>query len=252
MPTDMRSRIREEFGANLQLPPPFRLHTLREAGRAFEHAKAIAAKEGAGALVWVGRFDLVEFALVLEPDEPLAAARRTIYAGMNALADTLAVHAPPNTLIHFEWPDALFVGGGLVGGGQLAWPKSAAENKRPDWIVFGAVVRTAMNLVEPGIKPHLTALEEEGFDELGPGRVVETFARHFMVAIDAWQEEGFNLAAEAYLRRLSGGEGTERSIDGMGDLLVRKPGGAAAAKKKLAPALVKPSWIDPESGEILS
>lgn len=141
MPTDMRSRIREEFGANLQLPPPFRLHTLREAGRAFEHAKAIAAKEGAGALVWVGRFDLVEFALVLEPDEPLAAARRTIYAGMNALADTLAVHAPPNTLIHFEWPDALFVGGGLVGGGQLAWPKNAAENKRPDWIVFGEIGR---------------------------------------------------------------------------------------------------------------
>lgn len=247
----MRSRIREEFGADLRLPPPFRLHTLREAGRAFEHAKAIAAKEGAGALVWVGRFDLVEFALVLEPDEPLAAARRTIYAGMNALADTLAVHAPPNTLIHFEWPDALFVGGGLVGGGQLAWPKNASENKRPDWIVFGAVLRASMNLTEPGIKPHLTALEEEGFEELGPGRVVETFARHFMVAIDAWQGEGFDSTAEAYLRRLSG-EGTERSIDGMGDLLVRKPGSASAMKKKLAPALAKPSWMDPKSGEILS
>src|SRR6185312_11699619 len=252
MPTDMRSRIREEFGANLQLPPPFRLHTLREAGRAFEHAKAIAAKEGAGALVWVGRFDLVEFALVLEPDEPLAAARRTIYAGMNTLADTLAVHAPPNTLIHFEWPDALFVRGGLVGGGQLAWPKNAAENKRPDWMVFGAVVRTAMNLAEPGIKAHLTALEEEGFEELAPGRVVETFARHFMVAVDAWQEEGFNLVAEAYLRRLAGGAGADRSIDGIGDLLIRKQGSAAIAKKKLAPALARPSWIDPKSGEILS
>ena len=107
MPTDVRSRIREKFGANLDLPPAFRLVTLREAGRAFEHAQKIARKEGAGTLVWVGRFDLVEFALVLEPDEPLASARRAIYAGMSALADALAVHAPPETLINFEWPDAI-------------------------------------------------------------------------------------------------------------------------------------------------
>ncbi len=57
--------------AALDLPPVFRLVTLREAGNAFAHAKSIAAKEGAGTLVWVRRFDLVEFALVIEPDEPL-------------------------------------------------------------------------------------------------------------------------------------------------------------------------------------
>lgn len=252
MPTDTQSRIREEYGAGLSLPPSFRLRTLREAGRAFEHAQAIAAKEGAGTLVWVGRFDVVEFALVLEPDEPLAAARRVLYAGMDALADTLAVHAPPQTMVHFEWPDAVFVSGGLIGGAQLAWPRDAVEHKRPDWLVFGAVLRTSMNTLEPGIKPHLTALEEEGFDELGPGRVVETFARHFMVAIDAWQETGFGPIGEAYLRRLAGEADIERSIDAAGDLLTRRKGGAAVGKQKLAPALARASWIDPQSGEMLS
>ena len=67
---------------DILLPPAFRLVTLRESGDAFAHAKANAATEGAGTLVFVGRFDLVEFAVVLEPDEPLRHARRAFYAGM--------------------------------------------------------------------------------------------------------------------------------------------------------------------------
>ena len=53
------------------LPPPFTLVTLREVGDAFAHAMTIAPEQGAGTLVYVGRFDLAEFAVVLEPDEPL-------------------------------------------------------------------------------------------------------------------------------------------------------------------------------------
>ena len=41
-----------------------------------------------------------------------------------------------------DWPDAIRVDGGLVGGGRLAWPKGADENEPPDWLVFGAMIRT--------------------------------------------------------------------------------------------------------------
>src|SRR5438105_3917927 len=97
--------------ASLDLPPPFRLITLREAGDAFRHAGAIAGEAGAGTLVHVGRFDLAEFALVLEPEEPLRSARRVLYAGLVALADALAVHAPPEKPITIDWPDAIRVDG---------------------------------------------------------------------------------------------------------------------------------------------
>jgi biotin-(acetyl-CoA carboxylase) ligase len=80
---------------------------------------SIAGEQGAGTLVYVGRFDLVEFAVVLEPDEPLPQARRAFYAGMVALADALAAHAQPETAITVEWPDSISVNGGLVGGGRL-------------------------------------------------------------------------------------------------------------------------------------
>src|SRR6476646_11620162 len=93
----------------LDLPPPFRLVVLREVGDAFAHACANAAELGAGTLVFVGRFDLAEFAVVLEPDEPLASARVAFYAGMVALGDALAAAAPPQKPIAIEWPAAVYV-----------------------------------------------------------------------------------------------------------------------------------------------
>ena len=246
MPLETRSRIRTPYATALDLPPPFRLLTLREGGDAFAHAMSIAGEAGAGTLVWVGRFDVVEFALVVEPDEPLRAARRTVYAGMVALADALLVHAPPEKLITFEWPDAIFVDGGLIGGGRLGWPHGAAEDARPDWLVFGATVRTATTAAgEPGLRPFAAALEDEGFDELGSGRLIEGFARHFMVALDAWQESGFATVARNYLQWLPTLPGVRRDIDENGDLLVRRMGKVEVERQRLVPALATPSWLDP-------
>ena len=85
----------ETLAPKLDLPPPFTLVTLREVGDAFAHAIELAPSEGAGTLTYVGRFDLAEFAVVLEPDEPLRTARRALYLGMVALVDALLTHAPP-------------------------------------------------------------------------------------------------------------------------------------------------------------
>ena len=88
---------------SLDLPPPFRLLVLREAGDAFAHACAHAPGLGAGTLVFVGRFDLAEFAVVFEPEEELWSARCSFYAGMTAIADALSALAPPETPIAIEW-----------------------------------------------------------------------------------------------------------------------------------------------------
>src|SRR5262245_32480688 len=162
MPTNARGHAHEPLSPALDLPPPFRLITLREVGDAFAHARRIAPVEGAGTIVQVGRFDLVEFAVVLEPEEPLSTARRALYAGLCALGDALAVHAPPERPISFDWPDLVRVDGGLVGGARLAWPEDAAENEPPPWLVFGATIRTvAMADSEPGLGQLASALEDE-------------------------------------------------------------------------------------------
>src|SRR2546423_7133752 len=122
----------------LDLPPPFRLVMLREVGDAFAHALRIAGQEGAGTLVYVGRFDLAEFAVVLEPEEPLRTARRALYAGLVAVADALAVHAPPERPVTFDWPDAVRGDRALVGGAPLARPGGPGWDPPPPWLAGGA------------------------------------------------------------------------------------------------------------------
>ena len=233
----------------LELPPPFTLVTLREVGDAFAHAVKVAPGQGAGTLVYVGRFDLAEFAVVLEPDEPLRGARRALYTGMTALADSLLAFAPPEKPIAIEWPDAIRIDGGLVGGGRLAWPKGAHEDERADWLVFGGMIRTvSMTGNDPGLHPMTSALEEEGFTDVAAAELVASFARHLMVHIDALQEYGFGAIVRDYLQRLPAESGVRRDIDENGDLLVRRAGKIEAQRLVLTSALAAPSWLDPKSG----
>ena len=248
MPIDAESRVLAPFAAALDLPPPFRPVALREVGDAFAHAKSIAAAAGAGTLVHVGRFDLAEFAVVLEPEEPLRTARRALYAGLAALADALAASAPPEKPINFDWPDAIRIDGGLVGGARLGWPVGADEDAPPPWLVFGTMIRTvAMGVPEPGLHPLAAALDAEGFD-LGSPRLIEGFARHLMVVVHAWQEGGFADVARSYLSRLAAEKGVQRDLDVNGDLLVRRIERTAVERRSLLPALATPSWLDAATG----
>lgn len=243
-----RARSRAAFAPELDLPPPFTLVTLREVGDAFAHAVEIAPERGAGTLVYVGRFDLAEFAVVLEPDEPLRTARRAMYLGMTALVDALLAYSPPEKAVEIVWPDAIHVDGGLVGGGRLAWPHGASEDAPPDWLVFGAMIRTvSMGEGEPGLNPLVAALEEEGFSDLTAAALVESFARHLMVHTDAWQEQGFGAVAKEYLQRLPRDKGLRRDVDESGDLLLRRMGKVEVQRRKLAPLLAAPSWFDPQT-----
>ncbi|CAA9324968.1 MAG: hypothetical protein AVDCRST_MAG90-1196 [uncultured Microvirga sp.] len=202
----------------LDLPPAFSVVTLREHGDAFAHACRIAPEVGAGAFVHVGRFDLVEFAVVLEPEEPLRLARRGFFAGMVALAQAIGAFGPAEKAVEFEWPDAVRFDGARVGGGRLGWPVDCPDDATPEWLVFGASLAAArIGGAEPGLSPMLTTLEDEGFED---GRVVaESFGRHLMLAFDAWSERGFAPIEAAYLRRLPRKAGAQHRLDHNGALL---------------------------------
>lgn len=239
---------------SLDLPPLYRAIGLREVGDAFATAVKIAPAEGAGTLVWTRRFDLVEVAVVLEPDEPLATARRAFFAGMNATADALAAHCPPEKPITFAWPDTIMLDRGLVGGARLAWPADADERQPPPFLVFGLMLRLMMQGAERSIdhaaNSDRTSLEAEGFEMLDPRHIIASFTRHLMNQVDRWQAHGFAGIGADYLARLSPQKGTRRGIDPNGDLLVHHIGGKQPAERRaLVPALAACSWLDRSTGE---
>lgn len=237
--------------ASLNLPPAFRSVGLRESGDAFAHARRIAVEEGAGTLVWVRRFDIAEFAVVLEPGKPLGEARKTFFLGMNALLQAIAAHCPPERSITFDWPDAIRFDGGLVGGGRLAWPKHCAEDEVPEWLVFAGTVRVAFSgLTEPGHAPNAAALEDEGFEGTGPSAIVESFARFLLRQVDIWQASGFDPIVASYLEHLEKERaGDTLSLTQAGDLVIRSAAGPAERSLPLLQALRAVAWLDPDTGE---
>lgn len=227
------------------LPPGFSLVTLRESGDAFAHACTIAAEAGAATLVWTRRFDVIEFAVVLEPDNPLREARLAHYLAMTALADALAVYSPPERPILFRWPDALIYDLGLIGGGRLAWPEGCGEDEVPEWIVFGGMLR-ATTMAPFAFGQIGVGMAEEGFEEIDAVDLIEAFARHLMLAVTRWQSAGPKAAALRWLDRLDKVVGTRHGIEPNGDLVATTQAGTE--RRSLVEALARVDWLDRESG----
>lgn len=234
----------------LDLPPPYALVTLRESKDAYAHACRIAEETGAGTFVWVRRFDLVEFAVVLEPEEPLLTARRAFLLAMTALADAIASSSPPEKPVTFEWPDTIRYDGARLGGGRLGWPPGCQEDDVPRWLVFSAMlIASKHGAGDPGLTPESTSLEEEGFDAADGQAILESFARYLMLRFDTWAERGFGPVAETYLARLPRSAGEERrAIDRNGDLVIRPTRHGETGHRPLLPALAMPSWLDAATG----
>lgn len=208
---------------------------LREAGDALARAVALAPEHGAGTLAWVRSAARIEAAVVLEPEQPLAAARPALYAAASALADALAAFGPPEVPLTFRWPNLVFVNGGQVGQARIAWPAGAAEDAVPDWIAVGVEARLSFPQGwEPGHGLHQTALTEEGWDaaEAGAAELTAAWARHLMAGLAEWQRSdvtgGFRRLAERFLARMeqdARSEGGKRGLDpATGDLVVEREG----------------------------
>jgi hypothetical protein len=159
-----------------------------------------------------------------------------------------ATLAPPKKRIAIEWPDAIRVDGRLVGGGRLGWPEGADEAEPPPWLVFCAVIRTASMAGDgAGPSPLTTALEDEGFEDVGSDRLVESFARHFMREVDHWRNAGFIAIANNYVSYLERRAGVCHDIGDDGELLVTRVG-RPVEHHWPGPKLAAPSWLDPHSG----
>ena len=134
-------------------------------GDAFAHGCDIAAEvgrrarwSGCGATIWSNS------PWCSSPTSRCESARRAFFAGMNAVADAIAAHCPPEREVSFDWPDAIRFDGGLLGGARLGWPQDCAEDDVPAWLVFGVILRAAdMAHVEEVQAAAGVSLLSEGF-----------------------------------------------------------------------------------------
>jgi hypothetical protein len=224
------------------LPPPFTLHRT-ERRDVLDAAVALAPGEGAGTLVLHQSPGLLAFAVVLEPEQPLAEAQLAFLLGMTALGDALAAHCPPDRPVRLGWPDTVIFDGARIGGGRFAIAPGTAEDAVPDWMVFAAeLIADRDRIAEPGEFPDTTSLGEEGFDPAED--IVSTFASYMMLYFDRWAHDGFAAVSNRYLMRVDPPllRGVRR-IEG--DRLIEiTPSGGGRRMPPLREAMAMQTWRD--------
>lgn len=239
-PAKDTSRARQTAG--LRLPPAFDLHICEDRDVLAE-AVRVAPDLGAGTLVLHQSPGLLAFAVVLEPEQPLAEARAAFLLCMAAAADALSAHCPPERPLRLQWPDQFVYDAARLGGGRLAVPPDCAEDQVPDWMVFAAeLIADRDDLDEPGRYPKSTSLKEESFDPAE--EIVTTFASYVMLYFDRWTHEGFDAVTNRYLMRIDPPllRGVRR-IEGL-QLFEMTPSGGGKRYTGLVEALASADWRD--------
>ena len=225
----------------LVLPPPYTQFRI-DAGDVLEEALRLAPEEGAGTLVWRHGGGILAFAVVLEPEQPLAGARMAFFAGMCALGDALAAHCAPDRPVRFAYPDTIIYDAARLGGARLAVPALDAEDDVPPWMVFAVeLIAERDHLTDPGAWPQSTSLKEEEFD--APEAIVESFASYLMLWFDRWTHQGLEAVVEHYLERVDppASPGARSLADG--DLVERLASGVVR-RHDLAAELAACRWRD--------
>ncbi len=238
--------------AGLVLPPAFTGLLVSPALDA--HAEACRLAEAgaeAGTLILGGREAVIDVAVVLAPEEPLAGARRALFAGMWALAEAVGGFGPPEIPVTILWPDTLHFNGARLGGGRLGAPEGCGETAVPDWLVFsGALIASKRHAGDPGLTPDSTALDEEGFPPDLRGPLVESFARHLTKAFEVWSEDGFARLAGHVLARLALPPGAQATGIGAEGTLQWIRAEGRTERWPLPPTHAAPSWHDPANGTV--
>ena len=174
-----------------------------------------------------------EAALVFAPEIPLREAMAMLPLCGVGFQNALGALAPPEVAVHLTWTGGLRVNGAACG--HMAVRASGTDpDAVPDWLVVGwslALIPDA----EGGHDPDRTALYAEGCADVGPGTLVEAWARHSLNWIARWEAEGVRPLAEEWRGLVHGiGEtatrggrtGTFLGVDEAFGMLLRDEAGA--------------------------
>ena len=176
---------------------------------------ASVAGVDAGTVFWSSGTDMMDAALVLAPEQPLRDAMAMVLAVANGLGDAIGALGPPETAVTWDWPDTLRINRAYAGRFR-ADASTRDPGAVPDWLVIGASVQIdgtppgAGN--EPGDRPDLTTLIEEGCLDLDRTRLIESWSRHTLTWINRWGDDGIRPLHDAWVGRIEGRGETVRNV----------------------------------------
>ena len=158
-------------------------------------ARVPMAADGAdpATLLCADREDILDCAVILQPETALSDAMLVIYVGMLGMGDALGSVVPAGIDVTYRWPNLIEANLGVVARlGLSAPPVSAAV---PPWLTLRATV--AVSSTDPGFE---TTLAEEGAIDVTAGHLLESYSRHLLTWMSRWQDDGFEPVRAMWLR----------------------------------------------------
>jgi BirA family transcriptional regulator, biotin operon repressor / biotin---[acetyl-CoA-carboxylase] ligase len=202
--------------AAASLPEGFRLFHAARLGSTNEEAKILARAGAAeGTLVWadeqtVGRGRRgrawvsppgnLYLSLILRPEGTPARVAQLSFVAALGLGDALESLTAPGLQLRYKWPNDLLANGRKLAGILLESETTATDGI--DFVVIGAGVN--LSAKPDNVEYPATSLADEGFPEITPKLLLESFVRQFDRWARLWRAEGFAPVRAAWLARASG------------------------------------------------
>ena len=201
-------------------PPLFRGEAVEGRTDPFAKACALAALGcDGGTIIHNISADRLAAAIVFAPEVVLEEAMAMLPACGVGFQNALGALAPPEVAVHLTWEGGILVNGASCGRLRAAAADCAPEDA-PDWLVIGLEVPLIAGDGEaPGAAPDRTSLYEEGCVEVAPDALLESWARHTLVWINRWSDDGAG-PLHAEWRGLAHGIGEDVAADGRTGLFV--------------------------------
>ncbi|GFE63011.1 biotin/lipoate--protein ligase family protein [Litoreibacter roseus] len=197
----------------LSFPPLLSGHRLEGAADPFEVAQAQAAAGcDAGLVVYNLRPTTLDAAIVLAPEVPLQQAMAMLPVCGVGFQNALGALSPPEVAVHLEWDGTVRINGARCGRFTPAAATTDPETQ-PDWLVIGLTLTLWPESDDTGHQPDQTALYAEGCADVDAAQLLESWARHTLVWINRWSEEG-NAPLHKDWRGMAHGIGEDITVAG--------------------------------------
>jgi biotin-(acetyl-CoA carboxylase) ligase len=176
----------------------------------FEKACALAALGCDGGVV-VHNVSVNELraAIVFAPEVVLQDAMAMLPVCGVGFQNALGALAPPEVAVHLQWDGGILVNGASCGAFRVA-ASGDDPDAVPDWLVVGVQVPLWDLGEDAGAMPDQTSLYAEGCAEVDATQLLESWAKHMLVWINRWSDEGTKPVHTEWLGLVHGvGEVTE-------------------------------------------
>ncbi len=174
--------------AGLRLPPLFRAVATGGLDPLAVARHEAARGTDAGLIAHDIAPDRLRAALVLAPEEALESAVAALVACGVGFQNAMGELAPPETAVYLTWQGGIRLNGASCG--RLRAIADTRDARRiPGWLVIGLDLWLALPAgVEPGRIPDRTSLAEEGCGDILPAQLLESWARHSLIWLNALQD----------------------------------------------------------------